>query len=178
MNIGDRIRSRRMQLQFSITELSKRSGLSSPFLSQLEHGHTQASLDSLLKIAKALEVSLSYFTPDSNGHNPVRSPQQFHYFSLETSDTKYARMGLGDSECRLEPLLVTLPPRCADNILPHLGEAFLLVLQGVLRVCISGEEHLLLTGHTAHLKPGVPYSWCNDTPEEVRLFWVVTPKLF
>ncbi len=178
MNIGERVRSRRMQLQLSIAEISKRSGLSSPFLSQLEHGHTQASLDSLLKIAKALEVSLGYFDSNSNGHNVVRTPQHFLHFLLGSSGTSYARMGSGDSDNQLEPLLVTVPPNSTQETLNHMGEAFFTVLQGRLWVGVEGQEHELEAGCGVHVKLGMPYSWRNPNPKEVKLIWVGTPKLF
>ena len=178
MVIGQQVRARRMQLQLSITDVAKKAGLSVPFLSQLERGNTGASLESLQEIARALEVSLSYFYENHTGHNPVRTPQQFQHFSLGGSDTAYARMGVADSECHLEPLMVTLSPRSTAETLRHMGEAFVLVLCGKLSLCIEGKEHYLETGHTAHFKPGIRFSWRNDTDQEVQLAWVGTPKLF
>jgi len=178
MVIGQQVRARRMQLQLSITDVSRRSGLSVPFLSQLERGNTGASLESLQEIAKALEVSLSYFIHQPSRPNPVRQPQQFQNFFLGASDIAYARMGSGDSECHLEPLMVVLPPKCKEDTLRHMGEVFLMVLQGKLNLCIEGKEHRLECGHTAHFKPGIRFSWRNDTDHEVRLAWVGTPKLF
>ncbi len=178
MDIGERIRSRRLQLRLSIAQVARHSGLSSPFLSQLEHSHTQASLESLLKIAKALEVSLSYFDSNSNGHRVVRTPQHFHHFLLGSSGTSYARMGSGDSQSLLEPLLVTVPPNSGLETLNHFGEIFFTVLQGRLWVCMEGQEYLLEEGHGVHIKPGINHSWRNPGSKETKLIWVGTPRLF
>jgi transcriptional regulator with XRE-family HTH domain len=175
--IGQQVRARRMQLHMSLTDVAKRSRLSVPFLSQLERGNTGASLESLTQIAQALEISLSYFC-EASPHNPVRAPQQFQRFSLAGSEVVYARMGSSDDECRLEPLLVMLPPYSAAEPPTHTGEAFLLVLQGRLGLWLNSEERTLEAGHTAHFRPGAHYTWRNPTPEEVRLAWVGTPRLF
>lgn len=178
MNLGDRVRSRRMQLQLSIVQLSKRSGLSSPFLSQLERGQTRASFESLLKIAEALEVSLSYFEHKPTKLGAVRAPEEFHRFSLAHSEVTYARMGLGDRESQLEPLLITLPPDAKAQSLNHSGEAFFTVVEGRLRMCLEGKEYGLEEGHAVHLKPGTHYTWHNDYPHPTKLIWVGTPQLF
>lgn len=177
MSTGERVRTRRMQLQLTITEVAKRSGLSVSYLSQLEHGYTQPSLDSLFKIAKGLDVSLSFFDGPANGHNKVRSPQDFHYFSLGNSGAIYARMGLGDADCQLEPLLITLPPGSSEDSLGHTGEAFVMVLQGRLWVCLEGQEHTVSEGNSLHVKSGMSYRWRNTGPKETKLLWVGTPKL-
>lgn len=176
--LGSQIRARRMQLQLTLTELAGRSGLSVPFLSQIEHGHSGVSLESLQQLARGLEVSLNFFTHNPDGPCPVRSPQQFQHFSLSGSQTRYAHIGSSDSECSLEPLQVVLPAGCAEEVLQHQGEVFLTVLQGKLSLCLQGQEHLLLAGHTAHFKPGTRYTWHNPTDQEVCLMWVGTPKVF
>lgn len=180
IHVGQRVRARRMQLQLRIKDLAERSGLSCPFLSQLEHGHTQASVESLIRISKALEVSLSYlvdsFTPGSMFS--ILAPKQFHYFSLLGSAASFARIGIGDNQRQLEPLLIALPPYTHIEKLDHVGEAFLFVLQGGLEVCISDQTYRLEAGHAAHLLPGIRYSYTNPNTVESRLVWVGTPRLF
>ena len=177
-SFGPQIRARRMQMQLSLTELARRSGLSIPFLSQLERGHTGISLESLQQLARGLEVSLNFFVPQSSNPCPVRSPREFQQFWLGNSDVTYAHIGSRDAECRLEALLIVLPPKSGEEVLKHQGEAFLMVLQGSLSLCLGGHKHLLEMGYTAHLKAGTPYTWSNPTEHEVRLSWVGTPKIF
>jgi transcriptional regulator with XRE-family HTH domain len=177
-SVGRQMRARRMQLQLTLTELAKRSGLSVPFLSQLEHGHSGVSLDSLQQLARGLEVGLDFFVHSPDGPCPVRSPRQFQHFLLSDHQTRFANAGSRDSECVLEALQVVLPAGCNEEGLEHQGEAFLVVLQGKLSLCIQGEEHLLHSGYTAHFKPGASYSWRNPSDSEVRLMWVGTPRVF
>jgi transcriptional regulator with XRE-family HTH domain len=64
MNIGSTIRSYRLQKGMSQGDIEKRTGLLRCYLSRVENGHTVPSLDSLQKIAGALDLALSQFFAD------------------------------------------------------------------------------------------------------------------
>jgi transcriptional regulator with XRE-family HTH domain len=61
INIGVTIRSFRLQRGMSQGDIEKRTGLLRCYLSRVENGHTVPSLDTLQKIATALELPLSQF---------------------------------------------------------------------------------------------------------------------
>ena len=66
MNIGERIRNFRLQKALSQGDIEKRTGLLRCYLSRVENGHTIPSLDTLAKIATAMDVPLaSFFRYDS-----------------------------------------------------------------------------------------------------------------
>lgn len=56
-DIGSFIRSQRETAQVSVRQLAERSGVSNPYLSQIERGLRKPSADVLSQIAKALRVS-------------------------------------------------------------------------------------------------------------------------
>jgi len=68
MNIGETIRNYRLQKGMSQGDIEKRTGLLRCYLSRVENGHTIPSLDTLAKIAGAMELPLSQFFSDS-GHS-------------------------------------------------------------------------------------------------------------
>jgi transcriptional regulator with XRE-family HTH domain len=61
MKIGITIRGYRLQKGFSQGDIEKRTGLLRCYLSRVENGHTIPSLDTLAKIAEALDIPLSQF---------------------------------------------------------------------------------------------------------------------
>src|SRR4030081_1350549 len=61
MNIGTTIRGYRLQKGMSQGDLEKRTGLLRCYLSRVENGHTVPSLETLQKIARALDLQLSEF---------------------------------------------------------------------------------------------------------------------
>jgi transcriptional regulator with XRE-family HTH domain len=61
MNIGGTIRDFRLQKGMSQGDIEKRTGLLRCYLSRVENGHTVPSLETLQKIAGALDLQLSQF---------------------------------------------------------------------------------------------------------------------
>ncbi len=68
INIGVTIREMRLQRGMSQGDIEKRTGLLRCYLSRVENGHTVPSLETLQKIAGALELPLSQFFADE----PIR----------------------------------------------------------------------------------------------------------
>jgi transcriptional regulator with XRE-family HTH domain len=61
MKIGATIRAFRLQRGLSQGDIEKRTGLLRCYLSRVENGHTIPSLDTLTKIAHAMEIPLAHF---------------------------------------------------------------------------------------------------------------------
>jgi len=61
MNIGTTIRDYRLQKGMSQGDIEKRTGLLRCYLSRVENGHTVPSLETLQKIARALDLQLAQF---------------------------------------------------------------------------------------------------------------------
>ena len=61
MNIGSTIRDFRLQKGMSQGDIEKRTGLLRCYLSRVENGHTVPSLETLQKIAGALDLQLAEF---------------------------------------------------------------------------------------------------------------------
>jgi len=73
MIIGDRIRSLRETKELSQGDIEKRTGLLRCYISRVENGHTVPALDTIEKIARALEVPLYQLFYD--GEQPPEMPK-------------------------------------------------------------------------------------------------------
>jgi transcriptional regulator with XRE-family HTH domain len=73
MNIGSTIRGYRLQKGMSQGDIEKRTGLLRCYLSRVENGHTVPSLETLQKIAGALELPLSQFFAEEQVKRDVSS---------------------------------------------------------------------------------------------------------
>lgn len=82
MNIGSTIRGYRLQKGMSQGDIEKKTGLLRCYLSRVENGHTVPSLETLQKIAGALDLPLSQF------------------FADETVSHEMASLNLSESEIR------------------------------------------------------------------------------
>jgi transcriptional regulator with XRE-family HTH domain len=102
MNIGETIRTYRLQKGMSQGDIEKRTGLLRCYLSRVENGHTIPSLDTLSKIAGAMELPLGQFFADhfSNGSTKNLPPLTEDEVRFLTQIRRYA-MGLNDSDRKL-----------------------------------------------------------------------------
>ena len=64
MNIGATIRTFRLNKGMSQGDIEKRTGLLRCYLSRVENGHTIPSLDTLARIASAMDIPLAHFFSD------------------------------------------------------------------------------------------------------------------
>lgn len=78
MNIGERIRNFRLQKALSQGDIEKRTGLLRCYLSRVENGHTIPSLDTLAKIATAMDVPLAQFFADGVPENGSKNLPQLN----------------------------------------------------------------------------------------------------
>jgi quercetin dioxygenase-like cupin family protein len=178
MDVGKSIRARRRQLDLTLAQLSKRSGLSSAFLSQVERNLAGLSVTSLKQIAQGLEVSMNYFLAIEEPDEPVHSIHSPHFFSINGSNLRYARLGSTTNDRELEPLFVVLPPKYASEAFHHAGEEFVFVIKGQITVQVGKKVHHLKAGDTVHYKSGIRHMWRNDSEEEVQVLTINTPPLF
>jgi transcriptional regulator with XRE-family HTH domain len=102
MNIGETIRTYRLQKGMSQGDIEKRTGLLRCYLSRVENGHTIPSLDTLSKIAGAMELPLGQFFADhfSNGNAKNLPPLTEDEVRFLTQIRRYS-MSLNESDRKL-----------------------------------------------------------------------------
>ena len=87
--IGDRLREMREANNFSQGEIEKRTGLLRCYISRVENGHTVPAIETLEKLARALEVPLYQLFYD--GEEPPSLPNLPKRKSSE--DTAWGSLG-------------------------------------------------------------------------------------
>ncbi len=190
--IGAAIRSRRQELNLSLRELSKQSGLSIGFLSLVERGRSSPALTSLSNVAKALRVELSSFFPaEEEEQNEAEETKQrvspLPYvtrandaaeLSIILSQRIYKMLSPRIPGLVLEPIFVTVQPGdTMDEPYGHEGEEFAYVLSGELVFIVDGVEYRLGPGDSIHFRSTVSHAMRNDTDKPVQAIWVLTPRL-
>ena len=91
-SLGKRLRSIRTKKQMTLEELGEKIGFSQAFLGQIERGERVGSLESLVKIANALEVSIEDFLVDSlvttNAEIKPKHVDDFSYVLLDCNESE------------------------------------------------------------------------------------------
>lgn len=72
MIIGDRLRTMREEKHFSQGDIEKKTGLLRCYISRVENGHTVPAIETLEKMARALEVPMYQLFYD--GEEPPKLP--------------------------------------------------------------------------------------------------------
>jgi transcriptional regulator with XRE-family HTH domain len=164
--LGRRLRMSRRRLGLTQDALSGRTGLSKSFLSQLESGRANPTLDSLHRLAEAVETPLSVLL-GGPGQGPAARPPAA--IALRTTfRPARERREWGEGEGRTYPLT---PPgaRRFETVLAegtpahhafstcHPGEELCHVLAGRLGADVGGERFVLAAGDTLHYDSGLPH---------------------
>ena len=100
-NIGTTIRAYRLHKGMSQGDIEKRTGLLRCYLSRVENGHTVPSLETLQKIARALDLQLSEFFAED------RVAKEMAGLSLDENEIRFLTQiqrysaNLGENDRRL-----------------------------------------------------------------------------
>jgi len=166
----------------TLKELSGKTNLSTGFLSQLERGLTSIATDSLLSIADALEVELSYF------FSSTRRKERFIQKSYErevynVDNSLYINYILSNNinDKKMVPRLIEVLPNNSNEDLAcfhHEGEEFIYILEGVLTLFINNEKQDLYPGDCAHFSSSVSHNFANYTSKITKLLIISVPNYF
>lgn len=175
---------------FTLRQLSEKTGYTVSFLSQLERGIKNPSLDALRAIAQALDVSLvslmnnSDYTAGSRGETGddagesgfcVLPPDGRRTMPIDLPGVRYQLLNAqqlapghaGD----VTMVLCTLQPGCSSSgkMVSHLYTEVCFVIAGRIRALRAGGEELLGPGDTIRVTPGVLHDFYNvgDAPAVV-----------
>ncbi|HEV7511526.1 MAG TPA: helix-turn-helix domain-containing protein [Candidatus Acidoferrum sp.] len=89
MIIGDRLREMRQEKKLSQGDIEKRTGLLRCYISRVENGHTVPAIETLEKLARALEIPLYQLFYE--GEYPPRLP--IHLKRTSSDDIAWGNVG-------------------------------------------------------------------------------------
>lgn len=128
VKIGEVIRSYRGDRGLSQGDIERRTGLLRCYLSRVENGHTVPSLETLAKIAEAMEISLADFFPGTDTQQDRETRKVLGELSEEEirflADIKKYSTTLSDDDKRLvlamirKMATVVPPPRNGKSAAP------------------------------------------------------------
>jgi transcriptional regulator with XRE-family HTH domain len=102
MNIGETIRTFRLQKGMSQGDIEKRTGLLRCYLSRVENGHTVPSLETLARIATAMDLPLARFFNEAVSDNGGKAMPQLAEDEVRfLSQIRRYSPGLNESDRKL-----------------------------------------------------------------------------
>jgi|TARA_B100001964_G_scaffold139652_1_gene153962 transcriptional regulator with XRE-family HTH domain len=167
-------------LGLSLRELARRTDVTASFLSQVELDQTNTSLNSLRRIAEALDVSILYFLEDGPHQDPVVRADSRSRLSFANLEVVYELL-TSDLSRKMEMFLGKLGPN-TGNVARRLREPTeecIYVLTGSLLIGLDSGEYILNPGDSIYFDGVLLHKLANACDdEETTWISVVTPPVF
>ncbi len=177
--LGQRLKKRRGELNLSLRSLAYSTQLTAAFLSQIERGISNPSLNSLRRIADSLNVPMLYFLAERPNPSPLVRSHERSQIDLEESNVSY-EMLTPDLSHSFVSVLGRLKPG-KENIVRPLNsetEEMIHVISGVLQVGLGEEDYTLASGDSITFRGKDLSRMICGSNQEVTWISVITPPVF
>jgi quercetin dioxygenase-like cupin family protein/DNA-binding XRE family transcriptional regulator len=178
VQIGQRIRDLRKKQGLTLKQLGELTGLSSPYLSQIENGHVDLNITNLEAIARALDVPLmAFFVSGHLSGVSITRRSERRWFDLGNYATESP---LVKTPGNLEIFTIRLqsssePTRDSS----HQGEEFTYVIRGSVRIVLNNvQSYDLEEGDIIYYLSDMPHHWQNVGEGEAEILVVNTPATY
>ena len=169
LKIGSKVRELRQKKHYTLQDVAAKSGLSKPFLSQIENDHVVPPVATLLKLARAFDVGLAYFFQDEVGIDRIAITRRDERLRVERrphhrkGEVNYIYEALDTKKTNkhMEPFLVEFPVQDTSEMIfmNHEGEEFLHVLEGTLEFRSTDRLEVLEPGDSIYFESDLSHSF-------------------
>ncbi|WP_255921581.1 helix-turn-helix domain-containing protein [Streptomyces humicola] len=155
--VGAAIRRQRRAMDLTLAEVARRTGLSVPFLSQIENNRARPSMRSLQLISDALDTTAVQLLAASEAPRRVDVVRAGTHAGLTGAGEGRARP-LVRGHHQLHALEFT-GEHGAERVFEHRNDEILYVADGEAEVEADGHSYRLSHGDTLYLSGGVKHRW-------------------
>jgi transcriptional regulator with XRE-family HTH domain len=186
--IAKRIRQLRKLREMSTRELGRRSGMSAGIVSMIENEKSGVSIESLRRIAGALEVPVVQFLSDSSS---TAADEASGMGSLDIVRAKdRPRLDLPGSPVSIQMLTHSVnhsvefvwvefkPGTELAELIAHIGEEYVLVIQGTMHFHLGDAIHVLHEGDSMVFDSSVPHGVENRGSKKLIQISAITPPSY
>ncbi|MBI5445227.1 MAG: helix-turn-helix transcriptional regulator [Deltaproteobacteria bacterium] len=182
LGIGGKVRELRQKRRLTLQDLSEKTGLSKPLLSQVENGHVMPPVATLLRIARALEVGIAHFFQAEEQEEKIALTRASERKRLSRRPHQDAAIGytyesleLHRSRKSMQPLLVSFDAMEEKDMIfySHEGEECVYLLEGELEFRTPGESRALKKGDCLYFDSDVAHAFRSTGEKPARALVVV-----
>ena len=169
LKIGHKVKQLREKHRLTLQDMAAKTGLEKEFLLQVEEGQAVPPVATLLKLAKALDVGMSYFFQDRVGSEKIavtrrqerhRIERRPHHRAGEVNYV-YEALETKKTDKHMEPFLVEFPRQDTSEMvfMSHEGEEFLHLLSGELEFRTVDRVEVLQAGDSIYFESDASHSF-------------------
>jgi transcriptional regulator with XRE-family HTH domain len=176
--VGRKVSSLRRAKGLSLQQLAAVSDVSPAAIHKIERSGMVPTITTLLKLAAALGVSVSYFVQeDDSPPEPVHFTPADHRHGVYTPHKRLSLAGITGSyrQFQAAAAVARMDPgaNSGEKLLNHSGEELVHIIAGEAVFRVNGQEYNLKAGDSLQFNGNVPHQWENRSKKPVDLIWVV-----
>lgn len=156
LRVGAAVRRRRRSLGLTLAAVADRSGLSVPFLSQIENERARPSARSLERVADALETSIAALHAAADSARTVDVVR-----AADGGATGVRRVARGGHQLHAKEYTGELD---TGREYQHRNDEVMYIADGSVEVEAEGRAYRLERGDTLYLSGGVRHRWRATEP--------------
>ncbi len=180
MLIGKKLRELREARRMSLTEISKITGIQMATLSRIENMKMTGTLDSHLRIAKALGLNLTQLYSDvikEESVVDVKSDLGTKDIFVHSDKSSHEILTNKVLSKKMMPILLKIEPggRTNEEQSPLGTERFIFVIEGKIEVHVEGDKYELSKNSTLYFDSALRHYFVNIGKTVARVVSVSTP---
>ncbi|MEV6300104.1 XRE family transcriptional regulator [Actinoplanes sp. NPDC051861] len=170
--VGPRLRELRQRREITLAQLSETTGISVSTLSRLESGTRKPTLELLLPLARAYQVSL-----DELVDAPETGDPRVRARPIERGGRTWIPLTRrpGGPQA-FKQILPPDPAGCDLEQKAHEGYEWLYVLSGRVRLVLGEHDMILTPGEAAEFDTRLPHLILNPGPEPAEIINIFGPQ--
>jgi transcriptional regulator with XRE-family HTH domain len=180
--IADKILRCRKEAGLTLNQLSQAADVSPAAIHKIEKREMIPSITVLMKIARALNRGIGFFTQEDNGNfhfqEQVEVARRDHRRVLTSpSGSRMEVLAMCLEGGRMEACIFTFGPgsRSGLRVDSHKGEELFLVMEGEMSFVLGEEICILREGDSLHFNSETPHRWENSGEAGLKFLWAMTP---
>jgi transcriptional regulator with XRE-family HTH domain len=178
--LGRRVKLERLAKSMTLKQVADASGMSPTHISEIERGRTSPTVGALLRIAKALGKSATYFVEEDElpTVSVVRRHERLHRTITDgernVADVDFLTTGIPAGRLRVVQFGGLSQGSVEGPV--HQGEEILLVMSGRVKVTVGEEDFELGEGDCIQFKGSAPHKFESVGGEQPRAFWITASE--
>jgi transcriptional regulator with XRE-family HTH domain len=176
LNIGSRLGDLRKRKKMTLDQLSSKSGVSKSILSQIERNISNPTVSTMMRIADALEETLSGFfmNIDEGKSSPIETSKETPNISSKDGLCELSILGAGETVSWLQWYVLTMKPKGQLPSRSHGSNTFenITVISGEVVVHLKKQSETLKAGDTFRFPTNQEHTLMNKSKTISKILMV------
>lgn len=178
--LGRKLRAVRERRGLTLREVAGAAGVSESLVSQIERDRVSPSVDTLLSLARCLEVDLDYLFEDVPRVPRAVIVREGERASRNVGGVRYEQLTAmtdASEQHAIEAVIVEIPPggERGSRVYGHPGKELGVILEGSAELDHGRETYVLARGDSVSFASRTPHTLRNTGAGTLRALWVNTP---